>query len=309
MSGEAEGAVRAAAGEGAPLRVLVAGCGYVGSALAARLAAEGHSVWGLRRHPDRLPPDVQPLAADLSDPRTLADLPPRLDHVAYTAAPDGASDDAYRAAYVDGLRHLLAALEAQRQRPRRVLLTSTTGVYGQADGAWVDEDSPTEAAGFRGLRPLEGERLLLAGPFPATVLRLGGIYGPGRTRLIEQVRAGTATCRPGAWSNRIHREDCAGALRHLMLLQDAAPLYLGVDREPVELCEVQRWLAEQLGASPPRVEAEQAGGGGVRGRRGGNKRCSSERLVRSGYRFRYPTFREGYGQMLTEMRREPGAGP
>jgi nucleoside-diphosphate-sugar epimerase len=291
-----------AAGE--PLRVLVAGCGYVGSALAARLAAEGHSVWGLRRHPDRLPPGVQPLAADLSDPATLADLPPRLDHVAYTTAPDGASDDAYRAAYVDGLRHLLAALAAQRQRPRRVLLTSTTGVYGQTDGEWVDEESPTEPSGFRGLRPLEGERLLLEGPFQATVLRLGGIYGPGRSRLIEQVRAGTATCRPGAWSNRIHRDDCAGALRHLMLLEDAAPLYLGVDREPVELCEVQRWLAEQLGAPPPRVESELEGRGAARGRRGSNKRCRSERLVRSGYRFRYPTFREGYAALVEE----PGRG-
>jgi nucleoside-diphosphate-sugar epimerase len=301
MATEPSDADRAATGGIEPLRVLVAGCGYVGSALAASLAADGHHVWGLRRNPDRLPPGVQPLAADLSDPATLADLPPRLDHVVCTTAPDGATDEAYRAAYVDGLRNLLDALEAQGQRPRRVLLTSTTGVYGQTDGSHVDEDSPTEPTNFRGLRPLEGERLLLAGLFPATVLRLGGIYGPGRTRLIDQVRSGAATCRPGAWTNRIHRDDCAGALRHLMLLERADALYLGVDREPAASCDVLQWLAERLGAPEPRVEAGLAEGAG---RRGSNKRCSSERLARSGYRFRYPTFREGYAQMLEEMRGE-----
>jgi nucleoside-diphosphate-sugar epimerase len=284
-----------------PLRVLVAGCGYVGSALAARLAAEGHAVWGLRRSPGELPQGVQPLKADLAEPSTLAGLPPSLDCVVYAAAPGGAADERYRAVYLDGVRNLLAALESRGQRPRRVLLTSTTGVYGQQAGEWVDEDSPTQPDGFRGQRPLEGERLLLAGPFPATVLRLGGIYGPGRTRLIEQVRSGRATCVPGLWSNRIHRDDCAGALRHLMLLDNPAPLYLGVDQEPVDLCDVQRWLAARLGVAPPAavenadVEAATPGR-----RRSSNKRCSSERLVASGYRFLFPTFREGYGAMLAE---------
>jgi nucleoside-diphosphate-sugar epimerase len=284
-----------------PLRVLIAGCGYVGCALAARLAAEGHAVWGLRRSPDALPAGVQPIAADLAEAPTLAGLPTSLDTVVYAAAPGGGADERYRAIYVDGLRNLLAALESQGQRPRRVLLTSTTGVYGQQAGEWVDEDSPTEPDGFRGQRPLEGERLLLAGPFPATVLRLGGIYGPGRTRLIEEVRSGRAACVPGLWSNRIHRDDCAGALRHLMLLEDAGPLYLGVDREPVELCEVQRWLAGQMGVAPPVVDENADPSASTPGRRRrSNKRCSSERLVASGYRFLFPTFREGYAALLAE---------
>jgi nucleoside-diphosphate-sugar epimerase len=282
-------------------RVLIAGCGYVGSALAGRLVGEGHMVWGLRRSPGALPAGVQPLAADLADPSTLEGLPPSLDYVVYAAAPGGAVDARYRAIYVDGLRNLLAALETQGQRPRRVLLTSTTGVYGQQAGAWVDEESPTEPGDFRGERPLDGERLLLAGPLPATVLRLGGIYGPGRTRLIEQVRSGQAACVPGLWSNRIHRDDCAGALRHLMLLEDAGSLYLGVDREPVELCDVQRWLAARLGVvSPGVVEDADVAATTPGRRRDSNKRCSSERLAASGYRFLFPTFREGYAALLAE---------
>jgi nucleoside-diphosphate-sugar epimerase len=144
---------------------------------------------------------------------------------------------------------------------------------------------------------LEAEHLLLRGPFPASILRLGGVYGPGRERLIERVRRGTAVCieGPPVYSNRIHRDDCAAALRHLMGLPGPDPLYLGVDREPVEECTVFRWLAAELGVPPPRVEETP---GSTASRRRGNKRCSSAKLIRSGYVFRYPTFREGYGALL-----------
>jgi nucleoside-diphosphate-sugar epimerase len=276
-------------------RVLIAGCGYVGSALGERLAAEGHEVWGLRRSGGGLPAAIRPVAADLTDPQTLRQLPPALEVVFYTAAPDRADDAAYRTVYVDGLRHLLAALVRQGQSPRRVLLTSSTAVYAQTDGAWVDEASPTEPQHFAGQRLLEGERLLLGGPFPATVLRLGGIYGPGRTGLIERVRQGLAACRAGppVYVNRIHRDDAAAALRHLMTLAQPETLYLGVDHEPADLCDVLRWLASQLGAPPPRLEPAADAP-----RRRANKRCRNAKLLASGYVFRYPTFREGYGALI-----------
>lgn len=278
--------------------VLIAGCGYVGTALGNRLAAEGHTVWGLRRRPVTLPPSVRPFAADLTSPKTLQTLPPALDVVFYTAAADSQDDAAYRAVYVEGLRNLLDALLLQHQHPRRVLFTSSTGVYAQSCGEWVDETSPAEPADCAGIRLLEGERLLLEGPFPATVLRLGGIYGPGRAGLIEKVRLGRAVCGDGSpvYFNRIHRDDCAGALRHLMTLPHPEPLYLGVDHEPAELAAVLYWLAEQLGVPPPRQ------GESLRlrmPRHGSNKRCRNARLVASGYVFRYPTFREGYTALLT----------
>ena len=286
-------------------RVLIAGCGYVGSALAARLAADGHDVWGMRRDPSRLPDGVRAIAADLSDPASLAGLPPTLDLVAYTGAADASTDDAYRAAYVDGPRNLLDALEGQGQRPRRVLFTSSTAVYGQDDGEWVDETSPTEPSAFTGTRMLEGERVFLDGPFPATVLRLGGIYGPGRTMLIDKVRRGEAECPSGpSWTNRIHRDDAAGALRHVMRLDSPDSLYLTVDREPSDLCDVYRWLARRLGAPEPAVRADAPV---TRTRSRSNKRISSARLSASGYEFTYPSFREGYAEMIDAM--APGADP
>jgi nucleoside-diphosphate-sugar epimerase len=280
--------------------ILIAGCGYVGTALGIRLAAVGHVVWGMRRSGQELPPLLRHLAGDLTAPQTLQNLPPGLDVVFYTAAPNGSDEAAYRAIYVDGLRHLLEALERQGQAPRRVFFTSSTAVYGQSTGEWVDETSPTEPRHFTGSRVLEGERLLLAGPFPATILRLGGIYGLGRASLIERVRQGLAACRDGPplYTNRIHRDDCAGALHHLMRLPDPKPLYIGVDHEPADQCDVLRWLAGHLGAPPPRVEASL---GSDTRRHRTNKRCRNARLVASGYVFRYPTFREGYGTLLGEV--------
>jgi len=278
------------------LRVLVAGCGYVGSALAADLAGDGHAVFGLRRRPVGLPPGVAPIAADLSDAATLGALPRGLDAVVYAAAADGFSDDAYRAAYLDGPCRLLDALVAAGERPRRILFTSSTAVYGQSNGEWVDETSETRPAGFSGARLLEGESALLGGPFPATVVRLGGIYGPGRMRLVESVRRGEARLRPGPplYTNRIHRDDCAGVLRHLLLAAEAAPVLIGVDCEPAAEAGVLRWIAHELGLPEPPVADAAADGSDARARPRGSKRCSNRRLLATGYRFRFPTYREGY---------------
>jgi nucleoside-diphosphate-sugar epimerase len=276
------------------MRILIAGCGDVGAALGVELAARGHEVWGLRRDPAGLPAAIRPLRADLTRPATLVGLPRGIDVVVYTAAPVESTDGAYRAIYVEGLQGLLEALRAQGEAPHRIVFTSSTAVYGQTDGSWVDETSPTEPWEFRGRRLLEAERVLEASGWPATVVRSGGIYGSGRTRLIERLRRGQAACAAGPprYGNRIHRDDCVGALRHVVELARPARLYLAVDHEPAEECEVLRWLASRLGLpAPPRVPAGAA-------RRRSNKRCRNDRLVASGYRFRYPTFREGYAVEL-----------
>ncbi len=275
-------------------RILIAGCGYVGTALGVELAARGDEVWGIRRDPSGLPPAIRPLRGDLLDPDTLARvLPDAPDVVVYAASAGGFSDHAYRSAYVDGVRSFLRALVQSGAEPRRVLFTSSTGVYGRTDGEWVDEDTPPEPTAFNGSRVLEGEDLFLDGPFPAVVLRLGGIYGPDRTSLLQRVRQGGVTCPENpVWSNRIHRDDCAGALLHLIDLPEPDPIYIGVDREPADLCEVMTWLAGRVGAPEPVREV-----GGSMGR-GSNKRCSSDRLANSGYSFRFPDFRSGFEAIL-----------
>jgi nucleoside-diphosphate-sugar epimerase len=281
-------------------RILIAGCGYVGSALGALLVAESATVWGLRRRPADLPPGIRRFEGDLSVPTSLRDLPVDLDYVVYAVSPGGYDDAHYRSAYVDGPRRLFEAFERQRLRPRRVFFVSSTAVYGQSDGSWVDEMSPAQPEGFAGRRVLEGERVAREGSCPVTVLRLGGIYGPRRTQLIHRVRAGSAlyAAGPPRYTNRIHRDDCAGALHHLIRLPEPEDLYLGVDCEPSDEASMLRWLAGALGASPPR---RQPLGQASSPRAGSNKRCRNDRLLASGYTFRYPTFREGYIAVLSEM--------
>ena len=287
-------------------RILIAGCGDIGTTLGQALHAAGHTVWGLRRQPGHLPAGIQPLAADLSVPETLRTLPPALDDVVYSAAASGFSEAHYQAAYVDGVGNLLHALSTAGQQPRRLLFTSSTSVYDQHQGEWVDERSPATATAFSGRCIRAGEALFRGSPWPAIVVRFGGIYGPGRTRLIDSVREGSATCPAGPplYTNRIHRDDCARVLEHLLFLDDPAPLYIAVDDEPAPLDEVLDWLAQRLGVAPPlrkgqavsKPGAEQRADPALRMR--ASKRCSNARLRASGFQFRYPTYREGYAALL-----------
>ncbi len=279
-------------------RILIAGCGLVGTRLGVELAVEGHEVWGLRRNPESLPQAIHGLCADLTVPGSLASLPENLDRVFFTAAPDRHDDEAYRTLYGDGVRILLQCLVEQGQQPQRVLFTSSTAVYEQKDGEWIDEDSPTQPCGYAGQRLLEAERLLAGGPFPSVVVRLAGIYGPERARLVDTVRNGAAAYADGPprYTNRIHHDDCAGVLRYLAFLDDPDPLYLASDDEPADDRTILTWLAGQLGAPEPAIRPAAELSSWTRG---SNKRCCNRKLRQSGYRFRFPTFRDGYGAMLS----------
>ena len=275
------------------MRALIAGAGYVGTALAQQLVEKGHDVVLLRRSAVAPPSGARAFRADLCAPGALDALAPA-DWVFYTAAADERSESAYRRAYVEGLARLIERL-ARMSLPPRLLFTSSTAVYGQQAGEWVDEASPTEPSDFAGQRLLEGEALVRAAPLAGTVLRLGGIYGPGRGSLLERARAG-ASGAPG-YTNRIHRDDAAAALLHLAALSQAEDVVIGVDSEPARACEVLGWLAERLGLPAPRPAPEAPPS--ARAARG-SKRCRNARLLATGFHFQYPTYREGYAALLAE---------
>ncbi|MEA3549371.1 SDR family oxidoreductase [Pseudarthrobacter sp. C1] len=278
------------------MTILLAGCGDLGTEAGLRFHALGHRVVGWRRTPAKLPAAIEGVAADLSAPG-LPCVPADTTAVVIAVAADSPTEEAYRAAYADGLTHVLDALERDGVRPQRVLFVSSTAVYGDAGGGWVDENTPPRPGGFSGRVLLEAEQLLQAAfsgtATTATSLRLGGIYGPGRTRLIDQVRGGTAVVPEDArYTNRIHRDDAAAAIVHLATMPpEPAPVYVGVDNDPADLGTVLRFLAAELGlAEPPVGDAGPA--------RGGNKRCRNDLLRSTGFEFAFPSFREGYRDIL-----------
>ncbi|PAU61365.1 NAD(P)-dependent oxidoreductase [Pseudomonas sp. PIC25] len=276
--------------------VLIAGCGDVGSRLGEALAVDGWRVYGVRRNVAALPRSILPVAGDLQAPQTPPDWPDgALDYLVYSAAASQHDEAGYRATYVDGLRHVLAWLAQRGQRPRRLLFVSSSGVYAQQGGEWVDEASPAEAESYSGRVMREAERIALTCGIPATVVRLTGIYGPGREWLLNQVRQGyRVASEPPLFANRIHRDDAAGLLAFLLRADAAgtalADCYLGVDDTPAPLQEVVAWLRERLGVTGWAEEATV--------RRAGSKRCSNARARALGWMPRYPSYREGYAAIL-----------
>lgn len=275
-------------------KILIAGCGDVGNALATRLLADGCEVWGVRRRVEALAKGVRPWRIDLTDPEQFDPPPAAFDYVFYTASADRRDEEHYRSVYVDGLRDLLSALRDANCPLRRVFFTSSTAVYGQSNGEWVDEHSATEPSRFNGRILLEAEAIVREAPETGINVRLSGIYGPGRTRLVRKVRDEEAT-PTASWTNRIHVEDCAGALHHLMRVGAPEDLYLGSDDEPATTADVVNWMSAELGVAAPRPALSENHAERL------NKRCRNARLRETGYQFQYPTFREGYRPIVREF--------
>jgi len=269
---------------------LIVGCGDLGTEVGLRLTAAGHRVTGWRR---MLPAGGSPIdfvSADVTGP---VQVPDDTTHLVICLAPRRDGTDDYETTYLDGLRNVLAGL---RTRPERAVLVSSTAVYGSLVGR-VDEDTPIPDPSGRAAALLTAERMFRdAMGARGSVLRCGGIYGPGRTHLIDKVLSGTAVVPEGsAVTNRIHRDDAAAAVVHLLGHADAAPVYIGVDEEPAEMAEVLGFLAGRLGVPRP-------GTGAVTRERGGSRICDSARLRATGFRFAYPSYRAGYAEMLEHPR-------
>ena len=289
------------------MRVLIVGCGYVGLPLSAELARQGHEVFGLRRSAlaalEMQAAGINALQADITQPASLTQLPRDFDWVVNCAASGGGGTEDYRRLYLEGNRNLVAWLAGAP--PKKFVYTSSTSVYAQNDGAAVTENSPTEPEADTARILVETEKLLQAAAaerqFPAVILRVAGIYGPGRGHAFKQFLRGEARIEgDGArWLNMIHRADLIGVI--LAALRGAEPgeIFNTADNAPVSQLEFFTWLAAELNRPlPPSMPADADGW-----RRHGatNKRVSNAKLrTKLGYDFQFPDFRTGYA---AEMRR------
>jgi nucleoside-diphosphate-sugar epimerase len=275
-------------------RVLLVGCGDLGMRIAHLLRArpEVERLWALRRQPqaDAAIDGPEWLAGDVTRPESLKALPRDITHVVYTLTPGGRNEAAYRAVFTEGLRHVAAALDASHLQ--RFVFVSSSAVYGEHHGAWVDEDTVPAPLAYNGGVLLEAEQWLAEQPFGTVALRLAGIYGPGRVQLLERLRQGRvhAPRQEAQWANRIHVDDAARAASHVLLAPSAAPTYVVADDTPLPLHTLYDALAELVGAPPAPDGPPPANVG--------SKRLSNARLRASGFTPQWPDARLGYRALL-----------
>ncbi|MHC1478894.1 NAD-dependent epimerase/dehydratase family protein [Frateuria aurantia] len=278
--------------------VLLAGCGDLGLRVASILRSWGQPWLALRRTP---PSDAEPaawLAADLCRPETLAALPTAIDTVLYAPTPAARDPASYQSIFVDGLEHLLDRLGPHRLR--RVVLVSSTAVYGDHAGGWVDEQTPAVPAGFNGKILLQAEQLLQRRCASAgVVVRLGGIYGPGRLQWLRRLQQGQVRVprQVPHWSNRIHADDAAALLARLLQAPVVEPLYLGVDGQPLRLDQFYDAMAAELGLPLPLDGPAPSGVG--------NKRLASHRLAALGFQPHWPDAIQGCRELLIGLGQIP----
>jgi nucleoside-diphosphate-sugar epimerase len=255
---------------------VVIGAGDLGQRLAAVRVAAGDSVSALRRRQLPMPDGVHAVHGDIFDSGGLARLPVRPDWLVFCATPDARTEACYRRLYVEGLRICLDVIQ-----PRSCLFVSSTAVYGQNAGEWVDEDSPADAGTFNGRVLREAEALCLQRP-ENRVLRLSGITGPGRHMLVNRALLGEGIAN--AWSNRIHIDDAAAALSHLIERPGTDAVLNASDDRPCLQLEVANWIRAGHRLAPLPAFAEAPSG----------RRIRNGRLRAGGWMPRYPSYRESY---------------
>jgi nucleoside-diphosphate-sugar epimerase len=277
-------------------KILIIGCGAIGTQLAHVLSAKGHQVTGLKRNPPKADTgNVDYFKADITLPSDLDHLPTDFDILYFILSPDGRNEESYRDIYESGLNNLLNKFSLAGSSPQWIFVSSTS-VYGQSQGEWVDEDSITQPDNATSLLIRQAEQKLMDSDVNNIVVRFSGIYGPGREYLLRMaMQAPAIQQNPPYFTNRIHEQDCIGVLTFLLecrltgvVLQQC---YLASDDDPAPLWEVMSWLAEHLKCQPPTVKS-------VDNSCVMNKRCNNQRLKALGYKFRYPGFKDGYLELI-----------
>jgi nucleoside-diphosphate-sugar epimerase len=275
--------------------LFIVGCGDLGARVGHLLQEQQWTVGGCRRNPD---PAVgfEQIAADFSAPGSLDFLQrARPDFVLATFSPTSMDTQGYQRGFSEAAANLVNGLG--EHRPRLLIIASSTRVYAETTGAWVDETSELSSTDERARAIVNAEQRFLLSDHNATIVRFGGLYGAPNSRLISRVARGDiAPPEPVRYTNRMHRDDCAGFIVHLLHMnlqgRELAPIYNGVDSSPAPAHEVESWLARSLGCEQLPVNAPAVA------RPAGHKRCSNALLRATGYELLYPDYQAGYSQLL-----------
>ncbi len=289
------------------MQKLIFGCGYLGCRVAELWKQQGADVTVVTRSQDHAQGfehrGYQAIVADVTKPDTLSDLP-TADTVLFAVGYDRSSDDSISDVYAEGVKNVLTALPTDTGSFTYI---STTGVYGTADGGWVDESTSPAPKRDGGKASLAAEQILANHPLgkAAVMLRLAGIYGPGRIPYLDKLRAGEPIAAPSAgWLNLVHVDDAASIVLNTEAWQsksaeDGPHLFCVSDGHPVVRANYYREVARLIGADPPNfTEPDPLSPAALRA--GVNRRVSNEKLLKTvNVKFKYPTYREGLKVILS----------
>ena len=277
-------------------KILIIGCGAIGTQVAHVLSNKGHHVTGLKRNPpEKDDGKINYFTADITSPTDLQDLTTDFDVLYFIVSPDGRNEESYHDIYETGLNNLLNKFSLAGSNPHWIFVSSTS-VYSQSQGEWVDEDSIAQPENATSQLIRQAEQKLMDLEPNNIVVRFSGIYGPGREYLLRMAMQVPAIQQnPPYYTNRIHQQDCIGVLAFLLERRLAGvaleQCYLASDDDPAPIWNVMSWLAEHMNCQPPAVKT------------GGtdyvmNKRCKNQRLKALGYKFLYPGFKDGYLELI-----------
>ncbi len=268
-------------------RVLIAGCGYVGTTTADLFHAAGWGVEGWTHSEGSvaaLRDKPYPICAvDITARHAIEAAAGQFDAVIHCASSGGGGAESYQRVYFEGAQNLLAVLQ-----PPAFLYTSSTSVYAQTGGEWVDEESAAEPAHETGRILRATEELVRQNG--GVVARLAGIYGPGRSALLRKFLSGAARIEEGdaRYLNQVHRDDIAAAILRLVTMPNESQIVNVTDNEPQTQRECYAWLATKLNRPLPPLAP-----GGERKRGPSNKRVSIRKLRALGWELRFPSFQCG----------------
>jgi len=272
-------------------KILIIGCGIIGTELARVLTIKGHHVTGVRRNPPPSNGDIHIVRANINSATALEKLDNDFDQLFFIVSADGRTEQSYREVYEIGLTNVLRKFDKIPW-----IFVSSTSVYGQSQGEWVNEDSIAQPDNFNSQLIRQAEQQVTELNPQNTVVRFSGIYGAGREYLLNKAKQSPVIQQtPPYFTNRIHQDDCVQVLAFLLEKKLAgmtlAHYYLASDDDPAPLYDVISWMAQQLNCPAPSIKASTSDDTL-------NKRCDNQRLKALGYQFSYPSYKDGYTKLI-----------
>lgn len=271
------------------MNILIIGCGKLGLRLAEILKEHGTQIWALKRHPKDLPDFIRVIQGDLHCPPivewTIFDL------IYIIVSPDQRHKEAYQLLYEKHLPALAGIFGQVLTKSQKIIFVSSTHVYSENQGNWVNKQTAAEAYDYRSAALLTAEKSLVDSHIGTQIVRFSGLYDQNSLFLLEQLK-GNTLITTDHYTNRIHREDAARFLAYLSVYSGNKSLFLASDNLPTKREELLCWLADQCQLPEPRLQKNQISG----------KRCDNQSILEIGFEFLYPNYQVGYQQLIAKFK-------